>query len=306
MKQFIKQSLLFAVVVVIAYPILIVLSMWLPIPQVFKPSINYKIGSYGHMYSRLQEARNIQGDVDILFLGSSHSYRGFDPRNFEPLKTFNLGSSAQTPLQTKILLDRYLDLINPKMVVYEVYPNTLGSDGVESSLDLIANDRNDWNSVKMALEINNIKTYNTLIYGFAADLLNINKGFEEPVRHDEDTYISGGYVQRDMSYHTFEKLGKRKWKFRDEQLAKFNECLQMLKERDIETVLVFAPIAPNVYNAYTNYDTVDSLYNSYGLKYYDFNRMLDLNDSLHFYDGHHLNQDGVNIFNAKVREVLGI
>lgn len=305
MKKFLKQTLLFAVVVVIAYPLLIVLSMWLPIPQVFKPSINYKIGSYGHMYSRLQEARTMQSGVDILFLGSSHTYRGFDPRNFEPLKTFNLGSSSQTPMQTKILLERYLDNINPKMVVYEVYPSTLVSDGVESSLDLIANDRNDWNSVKMALEINNIKTYNTLIYGLAADWLQLNKGFEEPTRHAEDTYILCGYVQRDMSYHTFEKLGQRQWKLRDDQLGKFNECLQILRDRNIETVLVFAPIAPNVYNAYTNHAYTDSIFNSYGLKYYDFNRMLDLNDSLHFYDGHHLNQDGVNIFNKKVREVLG-
>ena len=42
---------------------------------------------------------------------------------------------------------------------------------------------------------------------------------------------------------------------------------------------------------------------SYGT-YYNFNEMISLDDSLHFYDSHHLNQNGVNIFNAKLIDVL--
>jgi len=78
--------------------------------------------------------------VDILFLGSSHSYRGFNPQYFSGYKTFNLGSSAQTPIQTNLLLKRYLHQLNPKTIVYEVYPISLSIDGVESSSDIIAND----------------------------------------------------------------------------------------------------------------------------------------------------------------------
>jgi hypothetical protein len=33
------------------------------------------------MYSRLSEIKNYK-DIDILFLGSSHTYRGFDTRIF--------------------------------------------------------------------------------------------------------------------------------------------------------------------------------------------------------------------------------
>ncbi len=38
--------------------------------------------------------------------------------------------------------------------------------------------------------------------------------------------------------------------------------------------------------------------------YYDCNELLNLNDTLHFFDSHHLNQDGVEIFNTELIKVL--
>ena len=40
-------------------------------------------------------------NIDVLVLGSSHAYRGFDPRIFKKagIKLFNFGSSGQTLLQ---------------------------------------------------------------------------------------------------------------------------------------------------------------------------------------------------------------
>ena len=43
---------------------------------------------------------------------------------------------------------------------------------------------------------------------------------------------------------------------------------------------------------------------TYQLDYYNFNELIKLNDSLDFYDAHHMNQTGVNIFNTKLKEVL--
>lgn len=39
-------------------------------------------------------------------------------------------------------------------------------------------------------------------------------------------------------------------------------------------------------------------------EYYDFNGLPELDDSLHFYDNVHLNQEGVEIFNKIVIEIL--
>ena len=47
----------------------------------FKSNLIYFLGGYGHTHSRLAEVKTYK-DVDILFLGSSHAYRGFDTRIF--------------------------------------------------------------------------------------------------------------------------------------------------------------------------------------------------------------------------------
>ena len=273
-------------------------------PSIFKPNINFRIGSYGHMYSRLSEIKNY-GDVDILFLGSSHAYRGFDTRIFlnNGYKSFNLGSSAQTPAQTKVLLKRYMESFNPELVIYEVYPTTFTIDGVESSLDIIANDKNDSHSFKMALKINNIKIYNTLIYSLTLDLLGLNKSFSEPIIKGNDKYISGGYVEKKVGFYQPKNFEKKEILLRDHQLASFSEIIQMVEHKNIELILLYAPIPSANYSSYINNRYFDSIMRQYS-EYYNFNEIITLNDTLYFYDSHHLNQDGVNIFNKKLIELL--
>lgn len=303
MKKFIYNTTLFLLFTSMFY--LILLFGWgRYAPSIFKPNINYSIGSYGHMYSRLSEVKNY-GNVDILFLGSSHAYRGFDTRIFldNGYKSFNLGSSAQTPAQTKVLLNRYLESLNPKLVIYEVYPATFTIDGVESSLDLIANDINDLHSLGMALKINNIKTYNTLVYGFSRDLLGLNSSFSEKRKKGNDKYVSGGYVEKELGFYKPSEFVKKEISIRDYQLESFLEIVQMIKNRNIELILVYAPIPKVNYDSYSNNTYFDSIMNSYS-EYYNLNEIIDLNDTQHFYDSHHLNQNGVKIFNEKLIEIL--
>ncbi len=286
-----------------SYPVLIIFT-GLFIPQLFHPNISYKLGAYGHMFTRINEVKRTQG-VDVLFLGSSHAYRGFDNRNFENLKTFNLGSSSQTPFQTRILLNRYLDKIKPKIIVYEVYPGTFESDGVESSLDLISNDKNDLYSLEMAFKIKNIKTYNTLIYSSCMDWLNLNNSFEEPLKKEDDTYISGGFVERKMKYYKYAHYKKQnKWAFNPLQIKSFEEEIAIIKGKNIKLFLVYAPITTSLYNSYRNNGYIDSVMNSYGVEYFNFNKIVSLNDSLDFYDAHHLNQNGVKVFNEKLKTLI--
>ena len=273
-------------------------------PDLLKKNLNYEIGSYGHMYSRLQEIKDVK-DVDILILGSSHAYRGFDPRIFKQhgLNMFNLGSSAQSHIQTEILLKRYLDSINPKLIIYEVYPGTFGSDGVESSLDIIANDKNDSESIRMALTQNHIKVYNTLIYGFYRDYFKKNINYKEEIVKGNDTYIEGGFVEKELQYFEPTEFNEAKWYLGGEQYYFFENALLLIKERNIPFILVQAPIAPSRYKSYSNNSDFDDTMRKYGV-YYNFNELIELNDELHFYNSHHLNQNGVEIFNTNLIEIL--
>ncbi len=304
MKQFLIKITLFITCSILFY--IVALPIWKNVlPKEFSPNIYYKLGGYGHMYTRLKEAKETDS-VDILFLGSSHTYRGFDPRVFKEkgYKTFNLGSSAQSPIQTHVLLKRYLDKIKPKQIIYEVYPATLASNGVESSLDIVSNDKNDLYSLIMALKINHIKTWNTLIYAWYRDLFNVNKDFKENPVKWKDLYIKGGYVQKEVSYFKPPK----KWDSKEitinkMQLKYFNEIIKDIKKRNIDLLLVYAPIPSENYNRYKNNKYFDSLMSTYA-KYYNFNKIVKLNDTLHFFDSHHLNQNGVKIFNEKLLQIL--
>lgn len=303
MKKFLTQTGFFIPFAVLAY--VVMLFAWAALaPHWLKSNLNYRIGSYGHMQTRMKEVKTSR-DVDVLFLGSSHAYRGFDPRIFEErnLKTFNLGSSSQTPLQTRVLLKRYLSQLNPDYVIYEVYPETFSLDGVESSLDIIANDRNDRYSLDMAWEIQHPKTWNTLVYGAIRDWLNLNAAFTEPLSKDGDTYIPGGYVQSAMHYFGNISHPKQNLVLNELQTKAFKDNVWLMKEAGAEVIMVYAPVTRSLYRSYEGSTGFDSLMENVGA-YYNFNNLMQLDDSLHFYDAHHLNQIGVELFNRKLLEVI--
>lgn len=270
-------------------------------------NLKYKKGSYGHLYSRLKEAKTTQG-VDILFLGSSLAYRGFDNRIFAAngYTSFNLGSSAQTPLQTLTLLKRYLDTIQPKKIIYEVYPATFTFNGLESTLDIVANDKIDWLSYQMAFKLNDIVAWNTLLYAHSRDLLGSDVLFEEPAQIEKDTYVAGGYVAREMEYFTSkEGFEEKELVIQEKPLYYFEQIIKEIKKRNIDLILVFSPVSKDRYQTLTypsDFD-FDSLMSQYA-PYYDFNKLLSINDSLHFYDGIHLNQEGVDFFNKNLIKKL--
>jgi hypothetical protein len=302
LELFYKKVINFFGILIFAYPILIFLLGYFQVNN-YLGNNYYKLGAIGHTYSRLREVKELKGDVDILFLGSSHTYRGFDPRNFQNKKTFNLGTSSQTPIQTKVLLQRYLNNFRPKLVMYEVYPEIFSLDGVESSIDLFSNDQIDFKSLLLAINYNNIITYNSLFCGIITDILNLKKNYNEPIHKGTETYINGGYVESKLRYFKYITYPSRQWRINEKQLIEFNSCLTILRSRNIKVILIFAPITTRLYNSYSNNKYVDSVFKSYQLEYYNFNQILSVNDSLHFLDNNHLNQLGVKLFNDKLSEI---
>ncbi len=274
-------------------------------PSMFKKNISYKIGAYGHLNTRLKEAKNTS-NIDILFLGSSHSYRGFDPRIFKEhgFTSFNLGSSSQSHLQTELLLDRHLQKLNPKTVIYEVYPNVFTVDGVESTLDIISNEPNDLGSVLMALETFNIKVYNTLILSIYKNYTGYYDSFKEPKIKAEDTYINGGFVEKEIQFNSPSIKQSKQLTISPIQLKAFQRNLEKLKQQHVDVILVQAPINKNTYQSWENIEEFTEIMNSQKLPYYDFNKTIKLDDSLHFSDHHHLNQVGVKLFNKDLISTL--
>lgn len=305
MKKFITSILYFIPIALVVYIALV--CVWgSNFPTRHRSNLIYRLGDWGHTFSRMQDVKSYH-DVDILFLGSSHAYRGFDVRKFDSLglKTFNLGTSAQTPIQTKALLKRYLKQLNPDTIIYEVSPILLSYEPVESTLSLIANDKNDIHTLEMVLDINHVKTYNTAIYAAYRDMMGLNDEFKENKSRADDLYISGGYVQKRMKRFRYKKHKDKTLEPKPIQLNAFYYIIDMIMDQNIELILVQTPMTKSLYDSHiTNAEFDDKME---GIStYYNFNEILQLDDSIHFYDTHHMNQDGVDIFNAALIDTLGL
>lgn len=302
MSKFIKSILLFFIFLTIFYFLSILI--WGKFSPI-KKNINYKIGIVGHTFTRLKEVKK-EKDIDLLFLGSSHAYYGLDTRIFSNAgyKSFNLGTNNQTPIQAEILLNRYLDNLNPKLVVLDVCPVIFSRDGIESSLVLISNDNFGFDFVKLALKLNHLKIYNTLIFKIWQEILydDINT-FVENKLDDDENYIRGGFVENKLKYYMPEKHENKKWVYDDKIFESFYSVIEILKKRNIKFILIQTPITSDFYNSYSNNQEFDDEMKKYGT-YYNFNELMQLNDTIHFQDPNHLNKIGIKIFNENVLDIL--
>ena len=238
MKRFLLR-LLFYVCVYVLLHIVVVCAVG-PLVTFYRPE------SGGHLFSRTKEIPNYK-NPDILFLGSSHAYRGFDTRVFDKagIVSFNLGSSSQTPIQTEVLLKKYLDEIQPKSIVFDVFPIVFQLDGIESTADLISCDHIDDNICKLAFKSGNVKVINTLIYGLYQEYVrDIRNTLNERKIIDGDQYVPGGYVERmtDSTYLDDGSIDVRMIRILPEQMAAFGRCIQMIQDRGIPFLLVQAPL----------------------------------------------------------------
>lgn len=270
------------------------------IPEKYTKNLNFKIGD---SYTRFQEVKKYK-NIDILFAGSSHAYRGFDPRIFEKAgySTFNLGSTAQTPFQTKYLLEQYIDQLHPKWLIMEVYPKVFTLDGVESSLDIISNNE-DVSSFDFVLYHKNFRVLNTFIYSNIRNIFQSTPKKSEIELSQNNIYIGKGYVERKMSFNKVRKYKPRELVFLDSQLNSIEEIDRICKNRDVLPIYVVAPIDKKLYNSFINIGEFEERMDKLGI-FYDFNKLMKLNDTLHFYDSHHLNQSGVELFNRELIKLL--
>lgn len=295
MNRFIKHIVIFGAFASVVYV------LFISITAKYNPNVLFKKQG-GHMYSRLSEIPEFP-KVDVLFIGSSHAYRGFDTRIFKRygINSFNLGSSSQSPTQSLYLLKKYLDDIECEKLVFEVSPQSLSSDGIESALDIISNDNTNWRMVKMSLKAKHIKVFNTLLYSAFRQLLNLDVDFYQDKTIGKDTYISGGFVERQKQ--GFKKLTSAPYKINQKQFKCFEKIVSITENRGIELILVQAPVTSSEYSMYENSPSFDSTMSAYS-DYYNFNELISLNDSIHFYDSHHLNQTGVEVFNNALVDLL--
>jgi hypothetical protein len=297
--DFIKRTLLFIFQGILIYLIMVVLAGMI-LPASLFNNIKFIKGGYGHLYTRLSEADTISY-ADVIVVGSSHAYRGFDPRIFHSsnIRMFNLGSSAQSPVASEILLDYYIDRLKPSVVIYEVYPLTFTIDGVESAIDIISNSPSIIISTKLLSDITDLSVLNTYLFSVGRYITPFYKDFNESRIKKNDKYIMGGFVEKADEANTHSlKFENRNLIFFDKQKMAFERTLQKVRANGIKLILVQAPVSEELYSSFNNRNEIDDYFSSFeGVPYLNYNKMLSLPSREYFYDASHLNQKGVEIFN---------
>jgi hypothetical protein len=261
----------------------------------------------GNSLPRFQEISSYH-DVDILFAGSSHCYRAFDPRFFagHGLKVFNMGSMSQSPVNTYFLLRDHLASLRPRLIVLEVYWVVLQGDGVESVLDLCANSPINRGLAEMALATRSLTAVNGLLLN-RLDLRRPPLSQLNYMPRDSDVYIPGGYVDKIPGWESPKQFAElRPRPLNPVQTRYLKKIVQLAREQSIPLVLVSQPVPREKWLGVSNRDDIAAamakLVAECQVTWIDFNPLLALDTRQHFFDDDHLNREGVRLFEERLWE----
>lgn len=253
------------------------------------------------------EKRAVGDSLDMLFVGSSHSYRSYNPRLFEAdsLDIFILGNSAQTPLNSYHLLLEYWDRLNPRLVILDGYPVTYTLDGYEAFLRILRDKEISIPLLKMAFSTRNPDAISTTI-SLGASRISSPLSEAKQVFSPED-YIPGGYSRSDQKIDSSASFDRQTWNVNKRQLHFLKKIISFLKDKKT-TILFIDPPVPIEYKLSTNYtevaDLIKTIAQEFEIEFLDLSHSPELKTYSHFKDQTHLNNDGVEIFNRNIIDSL--
>ncbi len=263
-------------------------------PLIYRTSDIYTLKG-GNSYQKFKEF-NKEKKYDIIVIGSSHAYRGYDPRNFKKagISVFNLGTSAQTPLNSYIIAKNYVTASNCKLVILDVYDGAFHNNGFESSSDLIQNLSSNKAAFEMATTYNNPQVINM----YALRLINQNS----PVIYTDSLYVGNGFSEkRDTLKYSlpFDEYENR-YLPNELQIDYLEKLLSYFNSNNIPVIMVTVPFPKEKIKE--QHKIYSKIFNDLALKhhvrYLDYSFNTNFNSQTHFYDSHHLNQTGVDLFNS--------
>jgi len=218
-----------------------------------------------------------------------------------------MGSTAQSPLNTYYLLEKYFEKLNPKIVILETYFTMLESDGLESFYDLAGNLRLSKEIVQMAIATGNLHAVNNLVSRAMAELIHPLKNATQRAI-PENSYVAGGYVscKNEFADKSFSAIGKIE--VSEIQLEYLHKTLKLIRQKGAQAILVTAPIPQRQLASISNNGEITKIIaniaESYSIEYIDYNNRLDLDSNRHFMDRDHLNSAGVGLFNNSLLSML--
>ena len=264
----------------------------------------YYKNSDGKLGWRLRELSKLDSELDILFLGSSRAYRHYDPRNFSAngITSFVLGSSAQTFNETEFLVEKYTQNIQPGLVVIDICPEMFRNEHLEPQLDIISHFDFKSNFMSLFDWDLRVESINTIIFSFYSNYILNRTYFEED--YNNVNYVHGGYLEKKKIEFSKNLNFLSSVEVNESQIKSLRKIITNLEKRNIRIIFVQSPMQNGL--RYQNYDQFNEVINSLDQKFFDYRSSSMFQDTIHFYDINHLNQNGVNLFNKLLLDSLRI
>jgi hypothetical protein len=244
-------------------------------------------------------------DWDVLVVGSSHAYRGYDPRIFEGVgqRLYNFGSGYQNPIASYAILKHVAQLDAGTLVVIDLYDNTFVGDGVGCFSRLLANAPNHDFAQEILLNAPDIRVMNSY-FGYLFTKPNL---LESPLK---EGYVKNGFSSSaDSSMIQLDTLsqGVDNLKFDKRYLHYLHCIIDLARSRGAHVVFASHPVPQTPINRTTHRQFVSYISDLLAkdkVPYFDLSADLRFHPRHHFMDQNHLNQSGVEMYNAMLLDSL--
>lgn len=300
MKRLIKNSILIVAITIVAYFVLLffdALTLGKPKPRIAVSKITP--GGWDYNLTRFREIKNYR-NLDVVFVGSSTCYETYDTRFFKEngIHSFNMGSANQTPLNSYFLLKNYYNSLSPKVIVVDVTPDNLTSDGLEGFSSLVVNLPASYSMVQMCASVKSIYGWNTLLrdYLISRSINAYENLTQEEIKNKK--YILGGYVE-DTSSQCSDLTGITPSTICVKETQTKYLQKMILDFPDSKFVLIIQPLPKETISSYKNFtevvNSLDSIASVNKVHFYNYSS-LPYDSYKDFFDEHHLNAQGVEKF----------
>ena len=239
----------------------------------------------GQEMQMMRDLTSNQTKYDAIVLGSSHAYRGYDPRIFEQsgMNLFNAGTSSQNAKGSLVLYNEYLRN-RTDFFILDIYDPVFELEGTESNMRLIQNVPTEKAAVALVRQECKIYTVNAFLVRFAPN----------------NDYVKNGFCEKKGILYAVEPLNDSVFDANEEMFLAFETLIKQMQSDGKRIVLCSHPL-PQSHGLRNYHDKFLSRFNpliqKLGLDYIDLTYYTEGFGINEFADLSHLNQQGVELYN---------
>lgn len=299
MNKLILNIFLFSGLTAIVYSVMVFVLFQIPMggtPFLYRTT--YGLQWKGGPAHRVFENFSKNEKRDIIIIGTSHAYRGYNPKIFleHGLKMRALATSSQSLKSSYVIAKCLVNKENCDVVIIDLYERIFSSSSLESTADLVQHLPDNKSALALAWESGDIRALNM----FATRLVSKNT---EPLFDSEVEMKDGFGTSHDtISFPLKKRYYDYTYETMPEQIKYLKKLVRYLQNEGIQVILTECPLPYFVsdYNHKLFLKDLEPVIKELKVPFYNYAYNSGLNEITLFYDDNHLNHAGVKIYNNRL------